>query len=98
MALVSSLLVFFGAFGMLGFTATATGLLLFAWRISGGIHGYVATELERAKHEEELVTMLRDFVEVQRQTNEQLWMALGVQSDRLNRCTEKRLEDSTGER
>ncbi len=90
MAQITSLLVLFGALLALGVIATATGLLLFAGRISVGIRGYVATEVERAKYEEEIVTMLREFIEVQRQTNEQLWTALDVHSDRLNRWTGKR--------
>ena len=42
-----------------------------------------------------ILIMLHDFIETQRATNEQTWMALQVQADRLNRWTEKRI--STGQ-
>ncbi len=87
---VSPVLIFLSTLVTLAFAATAVSFLVLVWRLSWGLQGFVATELQRSKYEERVVAMLHDYIETQRQTNEQLWMALQVNSDRLNRWTEKR--------
>jgi hypothetical protein len=84
-------LVFLATLATLALIAVAVGFLLLVWRISFAVQGYVATELQRSKYEERIIAMLHDYMETQKQTNEQLWMALEVHSDRLNRWTERRL-------
>ena len=88
---VPPIIIFLATLAVLAFAATAASFLLLVWRLSWGLQGYVATELQRSKYEERVVAMLHDFVETQRATNEQTWMALQVQADRLNRWTEKRI-------
>lgn len=84
-------LVLLGILVALGFLASAASFLVLVWRLSWSLQGYVATELQRAKYEERIVAMLHDYIQTQRQTNEQLWMALQVHADRLNRWREQDL-------
>jgi hypothetical protein len=65
--------------------ATAISVVLLVWRISLGMKGHTAAEHRRLKQQERAVTMLRDYIDTQRHTNDQLWMALQVHADRLNR-------------
>ena len=53
----------------------AVGFLFLAWRISWGVQQFITTCRQRQKTEARLVEMFRDYVEVQRATNEQLWSA-----------------------
>ena len=91
MSELPSLLVLLGVLVALGFLASAVSFLVLVWRLSWSLQGYVATELQRSKYEERIVAMLHDYIETQRQTNEQLWMALQVHADRLNRWREQAL-------
>lgn len=86
------MMMFLATLVTVAFVSTALSFLVLVWRLSWSMQGYVATELQRAKYEERIVAMLHDYIEVQRQTNEQLWMALEVSSDRLNRWAEKRAQ------
>ncbi len=88
MSQFASLLILLGILVSLGFLASAAAFLILVWRLSWSLQGYVATELQRSKYEERIVAMLHDYIETQRQTNEQLWMALQVHADRLNRWRE----------
>jgi hypothetical protein len=74
---------------VLAFAASAAGFLALVWRLSWSLQGFVATELQRSRYEERIIAVLHDYIETQRSTNEQLWMAAQVQADRLNRWTEK---------
>ena len=91
MTQVPAVIIFLATLAVLSFAAASVSFLLLVWRLSWSLQGYVATELQRAKYEERVVAMLHDFVETQRATNEQTWMALQVQADRLNRWSEKRI-------
>jgi len=77
--------VLLGMLAALAFIATAISFVLLVWRISLGMKGHAAAEHRRLKYQERVVTMLRDYIETQRHTNDQLWMALQVHADRLNR-------------
>ena len=68
----------------------AVGFLVLVWRLSWCLKGYIATELLRSKYEERVVAMLHDYIEGQRNTNEQLWMSMQVHADRFNRWTAKK--------
>jgi hypothetical protein len=91
MTQVPPILIFLATLAVLAFAATAVSFLMLVWRLSWSLQGYVATELQRSKYEERVVALLHEFIETQRATNEQTWMALQVQADRLNRWTEKRI-------
>jgi|GEM_PF-5683112 len=82
------MMMFLATLVTVAFVATALSFLVLVTRLSWSMQGYVATELQRAKYEERIVAMLHDYIDVQRQTNEQLWMALQVNSDRINRWAE----------
>ena len=84
------MLMFLATLVALGFAATAGAFLTLVWRLSSSVRDYVATEVQRAKYEERIVAMLEQHIETQRETNEQLWMALEINADRFNRWSEKR--------
>ncbi|HKS97132.1 MAG TPA: hypothetical protein VJV74_13495 [Terriglobia bacterium] len=90
--MLTPMMMFLATLVTIAFVSTALSFLVLVWRLSWSMQGFVATELQRAKYEERIVAMLHDYIDVQRQTNEQLWMALDVHSDRLNRWTEKRVQ------
>ena len=86
---VAPMLIFLGTLAVVAFIATAISFLLLVWRLSWSLQGYVATELQRSKYEERVVALLHEYIENQRQTNEQFWMALQVHAERLNRWKEE---------
>jgi hypothetical protein len=83
-------MIFLGTLAVLALLSAAISFAVLVWRFSWGLEGHVAAQLRRLKYEEQVVAMLRDYIKTQRHTNDQLWMALQVHADRLNRCIEKR--------
>jgi len=81
-----------GMLAALAFIATAISFVLLVWRIAVVMKGHAAAEHRRLKYQERVVTMLRDYIETQRHTNDQLWMALQVHADRLNRMRGEQTE------
>jgi len=69
------------------------GFLFMVWRVSWAVSGFVHMQERRAATEERLVSALSDFVGKQAQTNGQLWDAMQVQADRLNRLIEKKVAE-----
>ncbi len=67
------------------------GFVTLVWRVSWGVRGFVETEQKRAEIENEIAELVRDFVATQRETNEQIWTAIQVQAERVNRLVEERV-------
>jgi hypothetical protein len=74
------------------------GFISVIWKISWALRGYVVTEQTRAETTQELVKLVREFMEdqrvanatqmegnkLQRETNDKLWMAVQVHGMRIN--------------
>lgn len=87
---MTSLSVFLGTLAVLSFFMGCVGFLFMVWRISWAVSGFVNLQERRAASEERIVNTLSDFVRKQGQTNEELWDAVQVQADRLNRLMERK--------
>lgn len=87
---MSSLAVFLGTLAVLSFFMGCVGFLFMVWRISWAVSGFVGMQERRASTEQQIVNTLSDFVRKQTETNEELWDAVQVQADRLNRLVEKK--------
>lgn len=74
---------------VLAFLMTSAGSVALVWRVSWGVRGFVDAERERARSEQEIAKMLAGFVQAQRETNDQVWTAMQVQADRVNRLVER---------
>jgi len=79
-----------GTLAVLSFFMGCVGFLFMVWRISWAVSGFVHTQERRTAIEEQIVSTLSDFVRKQGQTNGELWDAVQVQADRLNRLAEKK--------
>jgi hypothetical protein len=86
---MNQLTVFLGTLAALSFLMTAAGFIALAWRVSWGVRGFVEAERERARTEQEIARMLGGFIQAQRETNDQVWTAMQVQADRVNRLIER---------
>ncbi len=75
--------------------ASAATFLFVGWRLSAALQGFVESQAQRGRTEEKVVTMFQEYIEVQRQTHEQFWMALQVQADRLNRHLERKMMEGS---
>lgn len=69
----------------------SAGFSTLVWRISWMMRGYVDAERERARTNEELVGLVREFMETQktanaeqRRQNDEIWTAIQVHAYRLN--------------
>ena len=87
---MTSLSVFLGTLAVLSFFMGCVGFLFMVWRISWAVSGFVNMQERRAGIEQQVVDSLSDFVKRQTETNEELWDAVQVQADRLNRLVEKK--------
>ncbi len=87
---MSSLSVFLGTLAVLSFFMGCVGFLFMVWKISWAVSGFVNTQERRATTEQQIVNTLSDFVRKQTETNEELWDAVQVQADRLNRLIERK--------
>jgi hypothetical protein len=74
---------------VLSFLMTAAGFVALAWRVSWGVRGFVEAERARAETEQEIARMVAGFIQAQRETNDQVWTAIQVQSARLNGLVER---------
>jgi hypothetical protein len=79
-----------GTLAVLSFFMGCIGFLFMVWRVSWAVSGFVHTQERRAAIEEQIVNTLLDFFSKQGHTNEELWDAVQVQADRLNRLVEKK--------
>ena len=79
-----------GTMAVLSFFMGCVGFIFVVWRISWAVSGFVHMQERRAVTEEQLVGTLSDFVRNQGETNGELWDAVQVQADRLNRLIEKK--------
>jgi hypothetical protein len=79
-----------GTLAVLSFFMGSVGFLFMVWKVSWAVSGFVQTQERRAVIEEQIVNTLLDFVNKQGHTNEELWGAVQVQADRLNRIVEKK--------
>jgi hypothetical protein len=79
-----------GTLAVLSFFMGCVGFLFMVWRVSWAVSGFVHTQERRAVIEEQIVNTLLDLVSKQGRTNEELWDAVQVQADRLNRLVEKK--------
>jgi len=79
-----------GTLAVLSFFMGCVGFLFMVWRVSWAVSGFVHTQERRAVIEEQIVNTLSDLVSKQGRTNEELWDAVQVQADRLNRLVEKK--------
>ena len=84
-----------GTLAVLSFLMGCVVFLFMVWRVSWAVSGFVHMQERRAATEEQLVRTLSDFVGKQGQTNGQLWDAVQVQADRLNRLIEKKAVEVT---
>ncbi len=73
------------------FLIIAVTFLAVGWRISVALQTFVESQLQRGKTEEQVVNLFQEYIETNRQTQEQFWTALQVQADRLNRHLERKL-------
>jgi hypothetical protein len=87
---MNSLSVFLGTLAVLSFFMGCVGFLFMVWKISWAVSGFVNTQERRAATEQQIVNTLSDFVRKQSETNGELWDAVQVQADRLNRMIEKK--------
>ena len=74
---------------VLAFLMTSAGFVALVWRLSWGVRGFVEAEFQRTRTEQEIAKMLGGFIEAQRETNDQVWTAMQVQADRVNRLVER---------
>ncbi len=87
---MNSLSVFLGTLAVLSFFMGCAGFLFMVWKIGWAVSGFVSMQERRAATEHQIVKTLSDFVSKQAETNEELWNAVQVQADRLNRLIEKK--------
>jgi hypothetical protein len=87
---MTSLSVFLGTLAVLSFFMGCVGFLFMVWRISWAVSGFVNMQERRATTEQQMVNVLSDFAKKQTETNQELWDAVQVQADRLNRLIEKK--------
>lgn len=87
---MSSLSVFLGTLAVLSFFMACAGFLFSVWKISWAVSGFVNMQERRAATEQQIVNTLADFVKKQTETNGELWDAVQVQADRLNRLIERK--------
>lgn len=81
--------IFLGTLAILAFLMTTAGFVALVWRVSWGVRGFVEAANKRADADAKLVEMLGSFIAVQRETNEQVWTAIQVNADRVNRLVER---------
>jgi len=84
-----------GTLAVLSFFMGCVGFLFMVWRVSWAVSGFVHTQERRAVIEEQIVNTLLELVSKQGHTNEELWDAVQVQADRLNRLVEKKSVETT---
>jgi len=87
---MNSLSVFLGTLAVLSFFMGCVGFLFMVWRISWAVSGFVNLQERRGAFEQQMLSTLSDFVKKQTETNQELWDAVQVQGDRLNRLVEKK--------
>jgi hypothetical protein len=85
---MNSLSVFLGTLAVLSFFMGSAGFLFMVWKISWAVSGFVNMQDKRAAFERQMLSTLSDFVKKQSETNQELWDAMQVQADRLNRLVE----------
>ena len=83
-----------GTLAVLSFFMGVAGFLFMVWKVSWAVSGFVGTQERRAETEQQIVNTLSDFVRKQGETNLELWDAVQLQADRLNRLIEKRPADN----
>lgn len=77
------------------FLIIAVTFLAVGWRLSAALQAFVESQLQRGKTEEQVVNLFQEYIETNRQTQEQFWTALQVQADRLNRHLERKLMEGS---
>ena len=60
---------------VLALLVSALSFLFLVWRVCSGLQQCLLTCLQRARTEQGIAEMLREYLETQRLTNEQLWSA-----------------------
>jgi hypothetical protein len=76
-------------FAVLAFLMTSAGFLALVWRISWGVRGFVEAEQRRANVDQELVGMLKDFIQAQREHNDGMESAVSVVGARVTKLDER---------
>jgi hypothetical protein len=86
--MIASIQSLLSTLAVLAFLMTSAGSVALVWRVSWGVRGFVEAERERARTEQEIAKLLAGFIQAQRETNDQVWTAMQVQADRVNRLVE----------
>ena len=89
------ILISYATIVVLLFVIIAVTFLAVGWRLSTALHAFVESQLQRGKTEEQVVNLFQEYIETNRQTQEQFWTALQVQADRLNRHLERKLMEGS---
>ncbi len=95
MAEPEHILISYATVVVLLFLIIVVTFLAVGWRLSAALQAFVESQLQRGKTEEQVVNLFQEYIETNRQTQEQFWTALQVQADRLNRHLERKLMEGS---
>jgi hypothetical protein len=83
------LLISYATLLVIAFLVITTTFLAVGLRVSAALQAFVGSQLQQAKTAEKVADLCQEFLDQQRNTHEQMWLAIQVQADRLNRFLEK---------